>query len=68
MLWTMLTNYISPLQSATFDYDIVYKVAKATSDEVRSKVLLIVAYMPNSKYRYSSSSSSPPPPHSVLLT
>ena len=25
-------------QSATFDYDMVYKVAKATSDEVRAKV------------------------------
>ena len=38
MSWTMLTNRISSLQSATFNYNMVYKVARATSDEVRSKV------------------------------
>ena len=26
------------MQGATFNYDILYKVAKATSDEVRAKV------------------------------
>ena len=36
---TELTNHISVLQSATFDYNMVYNVARAISDEVRSKVL-----------------------------
>ena len=36
-----LTNHISVLQSATFDYNMVYNVSRAISDEVRSKVLLI---------------------------